>query len=65
MPAPIRARRGHHHPTGTEVTTLCGRQLAADNGELAWLWGTCPDCYTSACRAAGVDATATPEADEQ
>ncbi|MEU5848920.1 zinc finger protein [Saccharopolyspora shandongensis] len=41
-------RPGAGYPTGVCVETLCGRQLIADNTDLGWLWGTCPDCDAAA-----------------
>ncbi|WP_433868789.1 zinc finger protein [Saccharopolyspora sp. CA-218241] len=38
---------------GTVLETLCGRELRAVSGELAWLWFTCPDCDHEAHRMAG------------
>jgi hypothetical protein len=39
------------YPTGTAVTTLCGRlDQTVDNSEIAWLWSTCPECYEAALR---------------
>ncbi|WP_184727724.1 zinc finger protein [Saccharopolyspora phatthalungensis] len=32
------------YPSGTEVSTLCGAQLAADNSVLAWFWESCVPC---------------------
>ena len=46
---------GCRFPVGTRVTTLCGAQVVADDGDLAWLWGTCPACNAVARRLAGVD----------
>ncbi|CAL99648.1 hypothetical protein SACE_0299 [Saccharopolyspora erythraea NRRL 2338] len=31
---------------------MCGRELAADNSQHAWFWGTCPDCNREAHRLA-------------
>ncbi|WP_019855644.1 zinc finger protein [Actinopolyspora mortivallis] len=35
-------------PEGQVVSTLCGQALEAREGELAWLWWTCPTCDTRA-----------------
>jgi zinc finger protein len=43
---------GCRYPTGTEVSTLCRREVVADDGELAWLWETCADCNAEAHRLA-------------
>ncbi|MCI2418758.1 hypothetical protein MOQ72_15055 [Saccharopolyspora sp. K220] len=45
---------GCSYPTGTQVMTLCWREVVADNSELAWLWATCPDCDIEVRRLAGV-----------
>ncbi|GAA2817592.1 zinc finger protein [Saccharopolyspora taberi] len=50
--ASLDARPAGGYPTGTEVTTLCGKRLPADNSELAWLWPTCPPCNREAHRLA-------------
>lgn len=42
-----------NYPTGTVVKTLCGDDVTADNGQLAWLWPTCPACNAEAHRLAG------------
>ncbi|RKT88494.1 zinc-finger [Saccharopolyspora antimicrobica] len=42
------------YPDGTEVTTLCGQELAAEASDTAWLWGTCPVCDVAARRRAGM-----------
>jgi hypothetical protein len=47
---------GRSYLTGTEVTTLCGQELVAENSEFGWFWDTCPTCYQEALRLAGVPA---------
>jgi zinc finger protein len=47
-------RPGNTYADGTEVGTLCGRQLVADNSTVAWFWETCPDCDVRAHALAGV-----------
>lgn len=42
------------YPDGITVTTLCGRLVQAENGEVAWLWDTCPDCCAAARILAGL-----------
>ncbi len=49
-------QKGRNYPTGTEVTTLCGQQVTADNSELAWFWPTCASCYAAARELAGIEA---------
>lgn len=46
---------GCAYPTGTQVTTLCQRDVRADNSEVAWLWATCAECNREARRLAGVE----------
>lgn len=46
---------GHNYPTGTEVTSLCGLHVRADNSEVAWFWATCRDCHVKAHELAGFD----------
>lgn len=41
------------YPTGTNVTTLCGQCLTAEDGVLPWLWTTCSSCNATARRMAG------------
>ena len=33
---------------GEVFTALCGRDVAADSGDLSWFVSTCPDCYAVA-----------------
>lgn len=40
-------------PDGTEVDTLCGTRVAADNSDIAWLWSTCTECNEQAHAMAG------------
>ncbi|WP_017976326.1 zinc finger protein [Actinopolyspora halophila] len=35
---------GVEFPEGVVVSTLCGVEVSAETGEVAWLWGTCRDC---------------------
>ncbi|GAB2740193.1 hypothetical protein GCM10027174_12000 [Salinifilum aidingensis] len=37
-------RSGRVHPPDVVVSTLCGEEVPAAAGEVAWLWETCPDC---------------------
>ncbi|PRW62952.1 zinc finger protein [Actinopolyspora mortivallis] len=41
---PVSRRGCREYPEGQRVTTLCGQTVEACEGELAWLWWTCPDC---------------------
>ncbi|MCI2424021.1 hypothetical protein MOQ72_42140 [Saccharopolyspora sp. K220] len=52
--ASVDERTGSTYVDGTEVGTLCGHRLAADNSTPAWLWDTCPDCNVHAHALAGV-----------
>ncbi|WP_084792131.1 zinc finger protein, partial [Actinopolyspora mortivallis] len=35
-------------PEGQVVSTLCGRTVEACEGDVPWLWWTCPECDTRA-----------------
>lgn len=35
---------GRVYPPDVVVSALCGREVAAAVGAVAWLWETCPDC---------------------
>ncbi|MDA3624906.1 hypothetical protein OU415_05625 [Saccharopolyspora sp. WRP15-2] len=50
--ASLDSRPGGGYPTGMEVSTLCRKQLSADNSEVGWLWSTCRDCNLTAHRMA-------------
>ncbi|NHD18118.1 MULTISPECIES: zinc finger protein [Actinopolyspora] len=45
-------------PQGVLVSTLCGQELTSASGELAWLWGTCPECDDAAREIVGVPSRA-------
>ncbi|RKT84092.1 zinc-finger [Saccharopolyspora antimicrobica] len=51
--ASLDSRPGGGYPTGMGVTTLCGKELLADNSEFGWLWSTCRACNAEAHRIAG------------
>ncbi|MEV5538637.1 zinc finger protein [Saccharopolyspora shandongensis] len=38
----LRPRGGF--PVDAQIETLCGKQITADNSDVAWLWTTCPEC---------------------
>jgi hypothetical protein len=60
--ASLDLRPGGGYPTGMTVSTLCQRELSADNSELAWLWSTCRACNSEAHRIAqGVASMASSE----
>ncbi|MFI0468513.1 zinc finger protein [Saccharopolyspora sp. 5N102] len=56
--ASLDSRPGGGYPTGMSVSTLCERELPADNSDLGWLWSTCGDCNAEAHRIAGTRADA-------
>lgn len=43
--------------SGQQVTTLCGRGMPAEAGDIAWLWETCRDCNHQAHRMAAAPLT--------
>ncbi len=45
---------GRSYPTGTEIRTLCGQLLTADNDKLASFWPTCSQCDVIAHERAGL-----------
>lgn len=56
---------GRSFATGTCVTTLCEREVIADNDMLAWFWTTCPTCNAKAHELAGLDLPAISEIPDQ
>lgn len=36
------------YPDGATVSTLCGQDVTADSGAVAWLWDTCQRCNDAA-----------------
>ncbi|QUH05359.1 hypothetical protein HUO13_35365 [Saccharopolyspora erythraea] len=45
---------GNAYVPGVEITTLCTRRVAAETGDMAWLWETCPECNAAARVLAGL-----------
>ncbi|RCW45850.1 zinc finger protein [Halopolyspora algeriensis] len=49
---------GRAFPAEATVTTLCGREVTTERGEIPWLWETCPGCDEQARQLAGLPSRA-------